>query len=464
MDFINFAFTAITFVLLAAGFVWLVARIAKMLGMYALDLQERRVQVRRMALDAKMMILTPQQMPVSRQWIEQDMPPAATAQLYRDMLDSVKGHAPALHTYAPHSRYDNRNEAAQLEEKEAPPFVVPTFSEMWLRGLLREGEMCFGYTDDGKPIYGTWKDMFHVALCGKSGSGKTTTLRFLVAQAAIHGCKFVVLDPHGHAGDESLASALSPFHPAMLCEPAIDERQVIETIRLVRSIGQRRINGDPDRSPIVVVVDELNMLLNRTGIGKELAPILEGNAQEFRKVCVYLLAAGQNWSAKRVGGDTGLRSAFASALVHRTDPEQARGLLPNEEAKQVQKYANGVAMFKNTDGDFMRLRIPNTTAMDVKRVASELYTSTQKVVYPAYPEETTPIEQAEINHPETRNKPELLLSPQDALALEMFQHGHLLKDIATQAYGTPSGEPYTKSIHQFMNLLREALYRSENNG
>jgi ABC-type glutathione transport system ATPase component len=91
------------------------------------------------------------------------------------------------------------------------------------------------------PIEGTWKDLYSSAIAGVSGSGKTTTVRFLAAQSALHAARWVLLDPHADAGDDSLAGTLQPLASTFLCAPAIQPRAMLESVKLVADELDRRL-------------------------------------------------------------------------------------------------------------------------------------------------------------------------------------------------------------------------------
>jgi hypothetical protein len=258
------------------------------------------------------------------------------------------------------------------ETPQLPAFIVPSFAQLLGQGEIQPGRFLFGYQDDGQPMYGDWKQLYSAALAGKSGSGKTTTLRWIAAQSAIGGARFVVLDLHGESGEESLAGTLAPLSSRMLCPAATTDTEILDTIRLVKSIGDARLKGDRDRTPIVVCVDELTALLNRSTVGPAVGELLEAIAQEFRKVNIYALASGQIWTAARTGQTSALRSSFASAMVHRMDRDGARILLPADVARQVESFQRGRCIFKTTAGDYVPLSIPNTTARDIVDLAATL--------------------------------------------------------------------------------------------
>lgn len=227
----------------------------------------------------------------------------------------------------------------------------------------------------GKPLAGSWLDLYSTAVAGMSGTGKTTSQRFLAAQCALHGARFAVVDPHAGAADDSLAATLSPLSSIYLCEPASADKAILEVVRLVADTGQRRVSGrDSDRYPLILWVDELTSLLGRSSVADDLAELLEKIAQEYRKVAIFCCASGQIWTASRATSE--LRDSFASVLCHRMKRGQARLLLPTEEAETVERLPIGQAVLWRTSGEAEQVIVPNTTAADLRRVGQLLVGNT----------------------------------------------------------------------------------------
>jgi hypothetical protein len=256
-----------------------------------------------------------------------------------------------------------------LPEQVSAPLAVPSFATMLDQGLVGPGrKLTLGY-DEGGVLEGDWTDLYSTAVAGMSGQGKTTSQRFFACQTALHGSKFAVIDPHAGAGEDSLAATLAPLGSAFLCPIASDNKTMLDTVRHIADIGEKRIKGiDADTTPILLWVDELTSLLGRSAIGDELAELLERIAQEYRKKRVYVSASGQIWTASRATSE--LRDSFASVLCHRMKRGQARMLLPTDEAQLVERLSPGRAVLWRTSGATTIVGIPNTTEADVKRVAT----------------------------------------------------------------------------------------------
>jgi hypothetical protein len=292
-------------------------------------------------------------------------------------------HGPVPHTlsYAPHTtnaprldyRGDDRGAVAPALAESTAVGVVPTFAQLLDGGRVGRGQPLLLGIDaaTGAELVGDWRDLYSTVVAGFSGSGKTTTQRYLAAQTALHGARFVVIDPHAEAGDDSLAATLAPLAGRYLCEPASDDKRILEAVRFVADIGESRVKGrSADQTPIILWADELTKLLGRSKIGDELGQLLEAVAQEYRKKHVFVCGSGQIWTAERVTSE--LRDSFASVIAHRMKRGQARMLLPTEEAAQVERLETGRAILWRTSGETTTVAIPNTTRADIVRVAGLL--------------------------------------------------------------------------------------------
>jgi hypothetical protein len=246
---------------------------------------------------------------------------------------------------------------------------IPTFAAMLDQNLVGAGrKLILGYDEEGA-MEGDWTDLYSTAIGGMPGQGKTTTQRFFACQTALHGARFACLDPHYGAGEDSLGTTLAPLGSIFLCPIADTEKAMLDTVRYIADIGEKRVRGlDRDGTPIILWVDELTALLGRSSIGDELAELLEKIAQEYRKKNVFVSASGQIWTASRATSE--LRDSFASVIAHRMKRGQARMLLPTDEAQLVERLSPGQAVLWRTSGATALIGIPDTREADVRRVAS----------------------------------------------------------------------------------------------
>jgi hypothetical protein len=282
---------------------------------------------------------------------------------------------PAHLNYAPH--YASRNDLAALGQPLLPPpsaDSAPTFAQLLDGGRVgRDNPLLLGFdAETGQELAGTWKDLYSAAIAGVSGSGKTTTVRFLAAQSALHGARWVLLDPHADTGDDSLAGTLAPLSSTFLCAPATNARAMLSSVQLVAETLDRRLhNTSSERWPLVLAADEFTSLM-RGELAEPLAALIERIAQEGRKVLVFALVSGQVWTAERTGGSA-LRDSLASCYVHRMKRRQANHLLQlGDELPETLTLATGHALLYRTSGELVEVTIPNTTSADVERVANLL--------------------------------------------------------------------------------------------
>lgn len=350
----------------------------------------------------------------------------------------------------------------------AAAVTVPPFADLLARGRVGRGNpLVLGYdVTSGAELAGSWLDLYSTAVGGMSGTGKTTTQRFLACQTALQGAKFAIIDPHADAGDESLAATLRPLSSAFLCEPASDDKSIRETVRLVADMGRRRVQGkDDDTTPIILWADETTALLGRSSVGGELAELLERVAQEYRKRHIFVCASGQIWTAARTTSE--LRDSFASVVCHRMKRSQARMLLPTEEAEQAERLEIGRAILWRTSGVTAKVAIPLTTAQDVATVASRLATHRLPPMPPSshfvagVKPESMPGSSQSVA--ETVAEPERLHSaparPEAALIRQMFLDGADLAKIVLELRGIRSneGSKYQRALVEVQALLRQSL-------
>src|SRR5690606_3329527 len=95
------------------------------------------------------------------------------------------------------------------------------------------------------------------------------------------------------------------------------------TIKLVTTVARQRLSGqDQDKSPLILIVDELTSILARGNHRDELSDALGLIAQETRKVGVYAIAIGQQFQANLSPSD--VRNSFVSYLATRSRKDSAR--------------------------------------------------------------------------------------------------------------------------------------------
>ena len=363
--------------------------------------------------------------------------------------------SPATLTYAPHISHHaeleqhgnfgmSAGELPQVGPPAPPAGAVPRFSELLDQGRIGRGNpLLLGYDrDTGAAVEGSWLDLYSCAVGGLSGSGKSWTACFLAAQAALHGARLIILDPHADNA-ESLATRLSPMAPRFVCEVADTPRAMHQAVQLVAGELERRKSGGRGE-PWLFLADEFSAL-QRGELAEPLAQLVEALGQEGRKLGLYGMVCGQVWTATRAGG-TELRDSLASAYVHRLRPAQARmltGLTAADLPGDLISLPAGTAYLLSTAGELRPVVIPQVDTRDIARVA-ELASGTPVV---------------SLESPKPAQGSTASVRAEAARALQLFREGLDLPGIVLELRGLDSraGRKYQEAAKEVQRLMREAL-------
>jgi ABC-type cobalamin/Fe3+-siderophores transport system ATPase subunit len=403
--------------------------------------------------------------PLPRSLLENPRFAAALLALAHTGIEARKPpQAPHTLTYAPHLRYSNDVQGA-LAEPPAPALSVQDFWSLFTGGHLPQQGFFMGYSlDDGQPILADWRNLYSVLIGGQSGAGKSTLIRSILAQSALQGGRFLVLDPHFSAGEESLGASLLPLQTRMIADPASTDEGMRDTLRYTATIGQRRLQGkDDDRTPLILVVDELTGLLTRSAIADELTGVLGRISQETRKVGVFCLAIGQQFSSEVMS--TAVRNSFVSYLSCRTRRDVARIMSGSTTfAKAAETLTTGQAVWLTPAGDFHRLAVPNTTKQHIHQVAQTLTThppaaATSPSASPS--PAATPLPTAEPNPPAVASAAAEpvgnTFDPRTARVRQLILENKSAKEIIAEIWSTTSGDSYRKASAEYQAIVRQLI-------
>jgi hypothetical protein len=167
-----------------------------------------------------------------------------------------------------------------------------------------------------------------IGVGGQPRVGKATLVTLLLAQAALLGWHIALGDPHVHKED-GLIQRCQPLSGHCFRQAATPE-EIAQVIRFVNKIG-RRVMGDQDRTPLVLVLDEFTNLVIRKLLPDDVLAALPVMAMECAGVGVHGIIIGHDWNARLLSGDLGaaLRRAITHRLICRSDAQNAEFLLPN---------------------------------------------------------------------------------------------------------------------------------------
>lgn len=307
-----------------------------------------------------------------------------------DKLIALAGHKAEMqrtfpnvpNTYSPKWEYENRAlpgaQVVTADPAHQLPLVVPDFWQLFTSDKLPESKFLLGYSlEDQTPVEADWGNLYSALVGGQSGSGKSTLIRGLLAQAALKGSQFVVIDPHSESGEQSLAYSIRPLRGFMPFDPAGGTEQImLDALRYVAGVARARLGdgGHGDRTPLVLVVDELTSILQgRYGdtLRAEMIDGLQQIATESRKVGVFAFGIGQNFHGKDF--PTTVRDNFVSMISCHARARVAKTMADdNEFGKIAGSLQTGQAIWQPPSGDFQVFAFPNTTEKHLTLVARQV--------------------------------------------------------------------------------------------
>jgi len=363
----------------------------------------------------------------------------------------------------------------------AAPFAPQTFWQLYQGRQLPSQGFLMGYSlEDRQPITAGWEDLYSTLVGGKSRMGKSTLIRSILAQSALQGGRFVVIDPHFGVGEDSLGLSLQPLRHLMLCDVAKSEKEIIDALAYVDTVGRQRVSGaDRERWPLVLVADETTGLFQRSQVAGELTRVLGHIAQETAKAKVYAMCIGQNFNSKIM--DTTVRNSFVSMVTMRARRDVARDQSGNNEfGKLAETLTVGQCVWMSPGGEMHRLAVPNCTADDLRHVAQQI--PAQNVRIAANRALSAPVPAVEATSSATSAAPSLAPSPtlettgsRSASALvaevadeakakriiEAFIAGDSITKIVKEEYGANGGDKYTKASNEVNEILRSYMLKLE---
>lgn len=203
-----------------------------------------------------------------------------------------------------------KSEASPLALPEPLRPVAPKLERA--RGDFRPGGLVLGYTPSG-PVRLGLEDVGSVGIVGKSGMGKSTTIRYLALQ---FGGELHVWDPHASIG---LPGA--KFDAGEMAEDAMYLREVYENRKALFATGVRVFDS------LCLVVDEWKELYR---VLKKYKELLSDFITGGRKFGINLVISSQYLKAEMFEGSGDLDS-IKTRFLHWTDTRQAEYARASEE-------------------------------------------------------------------------------------------------------------------------------------
>lgn len=433
-------------------------------------------------------------MPVSHTTVISGKYDAPLLELNAHRIDAQRpvANVPHTMTFAPHYSAKGGEihsaeipEIAQIAQSAA---LSLDFRQLFESGQLPRKGFLVGFdTASNEPVIASWKSLYSSLIGGQPGSGKSTLIRSLLAQAAMQKSKFIVLDPHYGAGDESLGESLRPLHSLLLCDIATTSKEMTSALQYVEGIGKRRLLGqDTDKTPVVLVIDETTGLLSRGEIADALIRTLGFISQETRKVGVFAFCIGQNFTGKIM--PTEVRNSFVSFISCRARRDVARVQSgSNDFGVAAEGLAIGQAVWMTPSGETHRLAIPNCTMEHLEAIAGEItgvnaenqdlrvntrfqaaskplpthFQPTSKqlpacIVEAAGSDSGSGLEAGAEAGAEAAQKTEVM-SAEERNIVQLFKGGSSRRDICKQVFGVTGGRKYDEAASKVEVAIRKAM-------
>lgn len=243
------------------------------------------------------------------------------------------------------------------------------------RGIINRSDrsVFIGHDEKPTPRYIEWDRIGLCGIAGKAGSGKSSTMRLMLAQFALSGVGIILVDGHGRYGQQNLASTVTALSGSFIVPVAKEDDSIYDAIKLAYDIALWRVyNWKESHSPpmIALVIDELaNILMRFDGDRAQfIIKALVFFATEARKTNVKTFVASQNWTQDFIGAAS-IRKSMNTVILHRTAPDE------------VSKFTNMLAIKRSApnmrvgeawiinDEDPTKVYVPKVTQDDLLSIA-----------------------------------------------------------------------------------------------
>lgn len=207
-----------------------------------------------------------------------------------------------------------------------------------------------------------------IAISGVPGTGKTSAAAWLAAQTAAHGGMLFVADPH-YGDAESLSARIEPFSGAVERFAATADQINALIVQVAKIYDQRCANPNQGGMPVLLLIDEFMELMLRKQLSDAAERALVVLSGGGRKKELFGCLISQNWSATALGQKaTVLRQIVTGSLVHQSDAETAKFLLPPRYATAAATLQPGEALWFGS-GTPIQVRVPDLSPADAQRAA-----------------------------------------------------------------------------------------------
>lgn len=449
-----------------------------------IELERGLISNRQLALDTQIVRPDNGVLPVPRHYYETTESAHSAVSILHAQIDSQRTHAPVPNTihYKP-SWKESESKPGPVDEVQAAVerFVAPKFR--WLYNndeFPKDNKVLLGYNNDGDKALVDIARFYSVIISGASRKGKSSLVRYCLLQHLMQspeGLDILMCDPHSMAGDDSLAHSLEPLRHLFLSDVAHTEDEILKSAEYAVSVGQKRIDGDSERKPLMLIVDEVSLLMDGSEIEKPLGLCLKRIGREFAKVGVITIIMGQQFGGNVI--DTGTRNCFTRVLSCPNIRDNLGRMIPTSAAKQVETLKVGQFVDFEVGGGTQILNFPETTSEDVEYVANTLNIAPTREksaesdhLKPTNSPLIYTVSESEISGENSgklvgnkREEKDGKLSIGDALARlkikEMVSKGASRTAIVKQVWGQTGGKPFTAAMNELKSIIEDMKTNGE---
>jgi hypothetical protein len=203
--------------------------------------------------------------------------------------------------------------------------------------------------------------LWHIALAGATGGGKTNILRLILAQLLKLGATCYLCDIHYAPNKRGMDWI--PIAERLAAPPVRDIQDIYATVEwLARSELQARIDreyaGEFIGDPLYLAIEELPAVMAEK---PEIAPHLSKLLRQGRQYDVCLIGATQDMLVKTLGTSGGVRECFRTGYYTGGDMTTARVLLDLQKGQAIDEDGLGVqgrVYLKTAIAAAMEVRVP----------------------------------------------------------------------------------------------------------
>ena len=222
---------------------------------------------------------------------------------------------------------EQRQAGTQLEQALPPPIDAYELlaSEQWTPS---PGMLLLAIGAGGALIQVAITLAWHIALAGATGGGKTNQLRLLLAQL-VRAYEVYYVSPAFapiKANHEDWRQIEARLAGPVACDAIGIRARLQWAVEMYQYRQEQERAGDFtwQPKPIYLVIDEYIAVCKRyQGAAEDVSELL----RFARQYQVFVVVASQDFLIKNIGGDSGARDCYRTALYFGGDPTTARALL-----------------------------------------------------------------------------------------------------------------------------------------